>query len=207
MSVLFVKNHRFDRESFEESKRKGLSFLQERYRFHLRAYERMKEWRLGASAGPQGHAIDLKKRVLWVETIYPGDHQAWLHEVAHIVCSPPWELRDPNKADEFAFIFGWEHAVAHWFHQNGYWNDKDLKDFNHAQAIYQMANECRYSEFGGLPDESQRRIINHSKEACQRVGLLDDTFTPTWARPNWKVPGVQAFAATTTDFLEKRKTR
>lgn len=173
----------------------GLGFLAEKYNFTVQNYD---DRTLGHGPaadlfyGPSGHAVSFKARVLWLSE---GDsHAEWLHEVAHLVCAPPWE-KNPNDANEFGGIFGWERAVAKEFTRRGLWTDVDFKTFEEMQDIYSVGdtppewNTKDYpygpAEWGGVPSKDQAKIVAFINKTLRMVGLLNGSNRPTFAKPKW----------------------
>ncbi len=136
--------------------------------------------------GPAGHAISFKGRVLWLEA-NEEVHAEWLHEVAHLVCAPPWET-SPENSNEFGGIFGWERAVAKEFLYRGLWTKADFKAFQRGQDVYGIGSTLLGwgGEWGAVPKGHQRIVLGFINRTLRLAGLLDAQNRPTWTTtPTW----------------------
>lgn len=167
----------------------GLGFLSETFNFRVLPYTgpgRAND--PDYHFGPAGHAINFKGRVLWLEADEEV-HGEWLHEVAHLVCAPPWEA-SPEDSEEFGGIFGWERAVAKDFLRQGLWSKADFEAFRRLQDIYGVgyAPSCwgSLSEWGAVPKGYQRIVLGFINRTLRLAGLLDAQNRPTWTTtPTW----------------------
>lgn len=188
---------------------KGLSFLAGIYGFSVVSSgeittERVRPYRVQNDyfIGPAGHNLSPRARILWLD----GNDTyvwSWLHEVAHLVCAPPWE-KSPDYADEFGGIFAWERAIGFELTRRGYWCLEDFENLLHDQEAYGLGSipdEWNgVSSWGSLPGSKQRTLMKFFRKTLQLASLLDDNGTPIFgATPNWSEKIRERWEAT-SDF-------
>lgn len=174
--------------SMQASLEAGLGFLAETYAFTVRAYDEKDASGKDYSEGPTAHGLSWQRRILWLQEKEEG-HCEWLHEVAHIVCSPPWE-HGPKDASEFSGIFAWERAVGREFRRKGLWTKKDWADLHHSQSYYGVgippkAWSDNPSEWGSIKRGHQNLCLAYMYQTLRLANLLDKNNRPTWAKPVW----------------------
>lgn len=151
-------------------------------KIHLGMPSKDMAFRSTLQVGPDHHGIHMPSRTIYLDPATIMDTPChWLHEVAHVVCSPPWEktLRDSN---EMALIFGWERACGRWFMQRKLLRPRDYEQLIEEQQAYLVGFDwCEFREF---TREQQQVLLNHTYEVGRAAGLLKGQL----ARPTLK-PG------------------
>lgn len=189
----------------------GLGFLASKLGIEVRLFSDLQrsEWSNPCfSQGPTYHAVDWKRKILWLE---PGNqHDEWLHEVAHLACSPPWE-NGPKGSLEFSGIFAWERAVAEELTRNATWSKEDLDAFLRVQDCYVLGDvpsswfsqsqNRLWSEWGDLDAATSETILAYSRKTLHIAGMLDAAGKPTFADPTWTAE-VEARWQATANFSE-----
>lgn len=106
-----------------------------------------------------------------------------LHEVGHIVCA--YEGRIPTLVEEWYFQYQLERALAEVV------GDPDLSDLvrvfqGWVEMPLEMLMEHGVSRFSQIEFQLGSLPWWHEGwERCQRLGLLDESFRPTWQYPDW----------------------
>lgn len=189
-----------DHDAFQ----KGLTFLSQAYGIEVRDYLELQKadpvleakpgaflwhedrnpdvWGSDTSSGPSTHAVSWRRKILWLDT-RSSLHAEWLHEVSHLVVSPPWEQHGPDSSNEMAALFTWEHQVAHDLHRRKLWTAEDLQQFLGFQAIYVATNDGY--EWADTTQASRRRFFAHTRKTLRAAGLLDARNRPTFQPPQW----------------------
>lgn len=187
----------------------GLTLLSEKYSFKVLPYDEdtVEEEKDCTPAPSATHAISWRKRILWLSE---GDeHFEWLHEVAHLVCCPPWE-DGPNGAHEFGGIFAWERAVGRELLRRAMWSSDDWRKLLHGQNIYATT---RPTEFGGEEwcDWGEVRLghqnlcLSYMYKTLRQANLLDKHNRPTFAQPVWSADVELRWDWRWQDVLHNRK--
>lgn len=163
----------------------GLALLSEKYSFTVLPYDpdgdaKHMDWHPAPGAD---HAISWKKRILWLSE---GDeHVEWLHEVAHLVCCPPWE-DGPEGSNEFGGIFAWERAVGRELYHMGVWLKDDWAGLLRVQNSYGATCPKKlFCDWGGVSLGHQRLCLSYMYKTLQLANLLDKNNRPTFAQPVW----------------------
>lgn len=167
----------------------GLALLSEKYNFTVLPYhhDTVMEEKDCTPAPSAIHAISWRKRILWLSE---GDgHFEWLHEVAHLVCCPPWE-DGPNDAHEFGGIFAWERAVGREFYRRGIWEEGDWVNLLHGQNTYVATRPTRnggeeWCDWGAVRLGHQNRCLSYMYKTLRLANLLNKANRPTFAQPVW----------------------
>jgi hypothetical protein len=169
----------------------GLAFLSEKYDFTVRPYDfdAVKKVKDSTPAPSAAHAISWRKRILWLSG---GDaHFEWLHEVAHLVCCPPWE-DDPNNSNEFGGIFAWERAVGREFYRKNIWSKEDWMKLLDGQDAYVTTFPVRGGDmywsggdWGDVRRGHQNMYVSHMYRTLRLANLLSKDNRPTFAQPVW----------------------
>jgi hypothetical protein len=185
--------------TLRDAKKAGMSFLAEKYGFRVEHAGKRARGE-GYFGGPSWHDLFWGPRgsrtLLFGESYDEHDHCEWLHEVAHIVCCPPWEGTPTNSA-EFCGIFPWERAVAEDFHRRGWWCVEDVRRLYGMQATYSLGDtapmkwDVGMGEWGGLSARVQEDILRHGRRLLRKAGLLYANGRPTYTRPVWH-PSLEA---------------
>ena len=146
--------------------------------------------------GPGCHDLRWEGRTVLIGRT--GDHPAeWLHEVAHLVCNPPWEY-SPEASLEFGGIFAWERAAARELFRLGYWDRSDLVKSRELQNVYGLEAipethpEDQFE--GGTPSETvwedfptwfRVAAMFSMRKTLRMCNLLDGYNRPTWRKAVW----------------------
>lgn len=168
----------------------GLALLADRYGFEIRPFDGGVTGGSDYSSGPSSHDISWKSRVLWLQA-GQDEHFEWLHEVAHLVVSPPWE-DGPARSSEFSGIFGWERAVGRELVRLGRWTRSDWSALLKGQDVYGLGTVLaewglgsQYAEWGSMRVGHQRICMSYMYATLRAASLLDASNRPTWTAPTW----------------------
>ncbi len=167
----------------------GLALLSEKYNFTVRLhdYAALEHEKDCTPAPVATHAISWRKRILWLSE--GDDHFEWLHEVAHLVCNPPWE-DGPSGAHEFGGIFAWERAVGREFYRKGIWSKDDWVKLLHGQNLYATTRlnadgRVNWCDWEGVRPGHQNRCLSYMYKTLRLANLLNKDNRPTFAQPVW----------------------
>lgn len=153
-----------------------------RYTENREAWEgKLDLWGDDTSCGPKSHAVSWRRRILWLDREEEIKAE-WLHEIAHLVISPPWEER-PETAKEMSAIFPWERTVAIYFYLKKIWTAKDLKEFHEAQDAYTASNDGY--EWDACTNHSKKSYFACVHKTLKMANLIDDKYRPTFQSPTW----------------------
>lgn len=147
--------------------------------------------------GPTGHAIDWTERTLLLAPplsearCHLADWGAeWLHELAHVVVSPPWEA-NPDECHEYGGVFAWELTVAYDLVRRGLWTHTHTSSVVDVQALYGISSSARrlapgYTEWGSLPDAVRASSMRYMRRTLQLAGMLGPKNDVLWGQaPTW----------------------
>lgn len=187
----------------------GLALLSEKYSFTVLPYDpdgdaKHMDWHPAPVAD---HAISWKKRILWLSE--GDDHFEWLHEVAHLVCCPPWE-DGPNDAHEFGGIFAWERAVGRELLRRDMWSSDDWQMLLHGQNMYATTRPTRgggveWCDWNGVRLGHQNLCMSYMYKTLRQANLLNKYNRPTFEPAIWSADVELRWDWRWQDVLHNRK--
>jgi hypothetical protein len=98
-----------------------------------------------------------------------------LHELAHIICQPPW--CDVSVTCEAWLQVPFEYCVVRALRLSlrSYYNYLNTATMLHYKTLWEF-----------IPLSMRRNILQQGRERAQRIGLLDEAYRPTYRWPNWR---------------------
>lgn len=151
---------------------------------HLGYAPKSLEYRSTFHVGPEHNGIHLPSRTLYLlPDSLASSPCHWLHEVAHVVCCPPWE-GSPKNSNEMALLFGWERACGLWLLRRQLWRPADYEQLLDEQQGYHVG--VGWKLFRELTRAQQQILLNHTYEVGRAAGLLTGKpARPTLAPGHW----------------------
>jgi hypothetical protein len=136
-----------------------------------------------ASDGPVAHNCDPKTRQVWFDHLDPDCVETHLHEVMHVILSPPGH--DIDQLSEDVVLMPLERIIAkRIFTKKAY---KRVVSWQENTQIEWWDAKLRkyYGSLADVPNYTRWWHWRNSFDGLRRMGVLDGNNNPTWKRPKW----------------------
>lgn len=184
--------------SWDKERDAGLGLIAGAYGFTVRgdldavAEKMTRRQKADFFVGPSMHDLSFKARILWLNG--HDQHREWLHEAAHLVCSPPWE-KNPTESEEYGGIFAWERLMAKELLRRKLFTRLDYKNVLDTQDTYGVMGSLGLppswyrdgfpQEWGSIGRRRQRVLFTYMTKTIRLAGLIDEDDRPTFKPGVW----------------------